>query len=745
MHAAKKQGRACGANDYHTTKKLHARLFRCRGILQETKGYSFIHSKDQDSIRMKSFKAAPSGLPAFAGALVFLFLTFAGLVFYQSTAEPSPSSFFFAAVRTLVVFLVGAAPLAFLLCSFIRKSRSQTAAQSGKKAELEALYRAQARKLDETLETLGESRLRLEMVFSVFQNTLEGLLVFDQHHSIVDANASVSRITGWNQDSLLKQPVDSVLRSQELRLIQSGVKKSLQNEAWEGEAIARSKDGREFPIWLRVAALSGAFEQPYYIASFHDITESKDREEQIRHMALHDALTGLPNRNFLQHHLEQALSTPGGREHMAIIYFDLDGFKRVNDNLGHDAGDQVLRMVGERLLQKLRAHDVIVRMGGDEFVIVCQRIRGKEQAAEVAQRLLDGLREPFAVAGTECSIGASLGIAMPPEGGLTAEELLKNADMAMYAAKGMGKNCFCFFSDSLQAESQQRSSLESRLTAAVAGDNFEVYFQPIISFDGCTVLGVEALARWKSGDESAPSPRSFIRLAEETGLIMPLSEQIIRKAFEGFIPLLKEQANLYLALNISPALIRNDQLMTVLESSLSAHKLTPRCIVLEITESAFENQRGHLQEALRRFTDKGYRIAVDNFGSVYNSFSYLRNLPIAFLKVDGTYVREMSANPDSASLVKGVRGMGEWIGAIVVAEGVETDEQSERIRALGYEFGQGYLYCGPGNAQSTLEYLRAAKDASSAAPVDVPQAKPSDRSDDGKPEARSRPIPDLAN
>ncbi len=692
---------------------------------------------------MKPFEASPKATAALAGALLFLFLAFAGLVLYQSVIESSPPSVFLAITRVIAVFLVGAAPLALLLAFFMRKARSQTAAYSGKKAELEALYRAQAKKLDETLETLGESRLRLEMVFSVFQNTLEGLLVFDQQHNIVDANASVSRITGWSQESLLKQPVDSILRSQELRLIRSGVKKNLQAEAWEGEAVAHAKDGREFPIWLRVAALSGAFEQPYYIASFHDITESKDREEQIRHMALHDALTGLPNRNFLQHHLEQALATPGGREHMAIIYFDLDGFKRINDNLGHDAGDQVLRMVGERLLQKLRAHDVIVRMGGDEFVIVCQRIRGKEQAAEVAQRLLDGLREPFAVAGTECSIGASLGIAMPPEGGLTAEELLKNADMAMYAAKGMGKNCFCFFSDSLQAESQQRSSLETRLTAAVAGDNFEVYFQPIVSFDGCTVLGVEALARWKSGDENAPSPRSFIRLAEETGLIMPLSEQIIRKAFEGFVPLLKEQGDLYLALNISPALTRNDQLMTVLESALASHNLTPSCIVLEITESAFESPRGHLQEALLRYTDKGYRIAVDNFGSVYSSFAYLRNLPIAFLKVDGTYVREMGANPDSASLVKGVRGMGEWIGAIVVAEGVETDEQSERVRSLGYEFGQGYLYCGPCDAQSTLEYLRSAKAPSPAAPVQALPAKPSARA--GKSGARSRSGPDLPN
>lgn len=550
---------------------------------------------------------------------------------------------------------------------------------------------------------------RMEMALGIFQNTLEGLVVFTQDMRIVEVNPAVERISGRNASSLLGEKLHGLFHAYSDFSLHVELENTLADkDVWEGEAQVENTDGHDLPVWLRIARLphdEGGHK--YFIASFHDISVLKRREEQIRYMAMHDPLTGLPNRNFLQRHLDSIFSSQQAREHMAIIYFDLDGFKQINDTLGHDAGDKVLRLVGERVSQRLRSHDIVVRVGGDEFVIVCQRVTGESQAVEVVHRLLDALSAPFVVQGTECTVGASIGIAAPPEGGRSVEELLKNADVAMYAAKKSGKNNFCFFNKNMLEKNTHALQIEQRFHQALTDKDFSIHFQPVMALSGHSAVGVEALVRWNDNAPNLPPPRVIVRMAEESGRIFELTQIVIEKALAGFAQLQKEQSDLFLALNVSPSLLRSNQLPELLDNALRGVGVAPHSIVLEIPEHAFEDVHSKLHDEVRVLTKRGYRVAVDNFGSVYHSFSYLKHMPVAFLKVDGMYIRDMLRNQETADLVKGVRDMGDWINSIVVAGGVETGEQGDCIRSLGYECGQGYFYCSPAPVESTLKFLRA--------------------------------------
>ena len=426
-----------------------------------------------------------------------------------------------------------------------------------------------------------------------------------------------------------------------------------------------------------------------FVATHADVTEQRRSEAKIAHMALHDALTGLPNRALLNERLDHALSSG---DMVATHILDLDHFKQINDTLGHLVGDKLLQLAAERLKELVRNPDTIARMGGDEFAIVQASVTSAADATALAQRIIAVISEPYIIDGHQVLSGTSIGIAVAPADGTGADQLIKNADLALYRAKADGRGTFHFFEPGMDAQMQERRALENDMRTALIEGQFDLHYQPVVNIASGEICGCEALIRWRHPETGMVAPGTFIPLAEETGLIVPIGEWVIRQAC---MTAAQWPENLKIAVNLSPAQMRSAGLLQMIVNALSASGLAPDRLELEITETVLLSDSETTLAVLRRLHELGVRIAMDDFGTGYSSLSYLQKFPFNKIKIDRSFICNIEDNASSQSIVRAVAALASGLGATATAEGVETQAQLDAIRSEGCAEMQGYLFSRP--------------------------------------------------
>ena len=447
---------------------------------------------------------------------------------------------------------------------------------------------------------------------------------------------------------------------------------------------------------------------------FQDVTERKADERRIRHIALHDPLTGLPNRVLFHDRLAQALARArrtcagggAGEEQVAVMVLDLDGFKDVNDTLGHETGDRLLRAIAVCLGAVIRASDTLARLGGDEFAVVQAGVLRPADAATLADKLLFELAAPCALDGETFHVTASIGIALFPCDGADGEALLRHADLALYRAKAQGRNRFAFFEPDMDAQAQARRRLERELRLALERGEFVLHYQPQLDLGSGRFTGAEALVRWNHPERGLLLPDEFIPLAETNALIRPLGAWVLREACRQARLWLEQGWRLTVAVNVSPVQLRNGHLLPAVGEALRQAGLEPARLELELTEGVLvANLEQDGDGLLRDLTAEGVRLAIDDFGIGYSSLAYLKHLPVQTIKIDRSFVSGLGSDPTAEALVRAIVTLGHSLGKRVVAEGVETQVQQAAVRALGCDAAQGFLLARPQPSKQLSDLL----------------------------------------
>jgi len=488
---------------------------------------------------------------------------------------------------------------------------------------------------------------------------------------------SLREVLRWRQANGGLDRDPSEVRS---RLLSRIARSSCSSYAFETE------DGRTISIASRAMPDGG------WVATHEDITERRRAEEEIAYLARHDALTDLANRRLFNEQLEEILTRHKGDDSVAVLCLDIDRFKSVNDTLGHPIGDMLLKAAAERLRNCVRESDLIARLGGDEFAIVQVGVSQPTEATALSTRIIDAISAPYELDGHQVVVGMSVGIAVAPNDGSDAAQLLKNADMALYRAKADGRGVYRFFEAEMDARMQARRALELDLRKALAGSEFELFYQPLVDARTEQVRGFEALIRWRHPQRGMIAPMEFIPVAEETGLIVPLGEWVLRQAC-------REAASwppdLSVAVNLSVAQFKSRQLVPTIVNTLATSGLPPARLELEITESVLLHESDGTLATLHQLRDVGIKISLDDFGTGYSSLGYLRKFPFDKIKIDGSFIHDVPSKDDSLAIIRAVVAIGASLGINTTAEGVETTEQFERLRMEGCTEVQGYLFSPP--------------------------------------------------
>ncbi|NEV02631.1 EAL domain-containing protein [Bradyrhizobium uaiense] len=538
---------------------------------------------------------------------------------------------------------------------------------------------------------------------TALENMSQGLCMFDADGRIMLFNERYSEMMGRNRVPLQGRLLIDVL--QDLHSI----------DEWDGDPeelcdalIAEAKAGNSGTrIISRNERAIRVVDQPMkgggWVATFEDITEWQQAQEQISHMARHDALTNLPNRTLFREQLEKASRLAKRSDQLAVLCLDLDHFKEINDTLGHPIGDALLREVARRLGECVTEHDTVARLGGDEFAIVqfCSNCE-PSVVSSLASQVVERIAAPYEIGGHQLVIGVSIGISLAPEDGKDPDELLQKADLALYRAKADGRGTYRFFETGMDARAQARRLLERDLRFALERDEFEVYYQPIRDVEGDRVVAFEALARWNHALRGLIAPNNFIPVAEETGLIVPLGEIVLRKAC---MEATRWPADIAVAVNLSPVQFKNPNLVSSVKAALDASGLAADRLELEITESVLLQNSEATLAVLHELRGFGVRISLDDFGTGYSSLSYLRSFPFDKIKIDRSFVTDLATREDSMAIVRAVTGLGKSLGIVTTAEGVETDTQFDLLRQEGCTQAQGYLFSPPRPAADVIKML----------------------------------------
>ena len=434
----------------------------------------------------------------------------------------------------------------------------------------------------------------------------------------------------------------------------------------------------------------------------------REAQQALRHQAYHDILTGLPNRWLLRDRMEQALKFARQKETgLAVMFLDLDRFKNLNDTLGHMSGDYLLRAVAERLSLILNERDTLARLGGDDFVLMLMDIQGPEQAGAAAELLLKALHEPFELDDKKMYIGASIGIALYPGNGGEFNILIKNAESAMYYAKDQGRNNYQFFSPDIQAATADRFTIENELRGAIRSSELRLYYQPQFTLSSGRITGLEALVRWQHPILGMIAPDKFIPVAEESGLIIPLGEWVLRQAAEDSVKMRNAGCTLKrLAINLSARQLYHQDTLDMLQDLVSRGDLGTDSLEIEITESGIMQNPEQAVANLNAIRDMGIGIAIDDFGTGYSSLAYLKRFPINILKIDRSFIRDIILDQDDTTIVKTILAMAQALNLRVIAEGVETSEQYDYLAKLGCAEGQGYVFARPMPCEDLISFFR---------------------------------------
>lgn len=543
---------------------------------------------------------------------------------------------------------------------------------------------------------------RLRLAASVFENTDEGVIITDANARILDVNKAFTRIQGYSREEVIgKNPRIFKSGHHDQSFFRDMWRNLNETGHWRGEMWNRRKNGELFPKWQtinRVVDAEGNL--THYVGIFADITHIKQSQEKLDHLGHHDALTDLPNRLLLNERLEQAVKHAQRHNSLlAVIFLDLDNFKHINDSLGHPVGDQLLQEVSQKLLQATRQDDTVARIGGDEFVLLLEDIGKPENAGIAAEKLTAIFAEPFQLVEHSIRVTASLGICICPQDGEDPSTLLRNADSAMYRAKEEGRNTYQFYTEELTRNAFERVLLENNLRQAIDEKQLCLLYQPQYDLQTDRVIGLEVLLRWNHPELGTISPAKFIPLAEESGLIHPIGEWVLKTACQQ--GQLWQQQGLdfgRIAVNIAGPQLQRGNLVNEVMAVLDETQLQTEHLELEVTESFIMQQGGAAIPQLQALRDLGLTLAIDDFGTGYSSLSYLKQLPIHKLKIDQSFVRDIPGDRNDMAIADAIIAMGKSLGLTVIAEGVETEAQASFLKQTGCQEGQGYLYSKPVSA-----------------------------------------------
>jgi diguanylate cyclase (GGDEF)-like protein/PAS domain S-box-containing protein len=551
----------------------------------------------------------------------------------------------------------------------------------------------------------AEEKLRL--LGSAVESSINGIIVGDATlpgKPLIFVNPAVERITGFSAGEIVGNDYRRLLGSEPDHLSLEKIEKVFREPGEQQvELSSQHKDGRQIWVELSLAPVKNTEgKETHYVAVLDDITERRRIEHELSYRAAHDLLTGLPNRSLLLDRLDQAITSHNRRKKkLCVLFIDLDHFKVINDTLGHAAGDILLKKVAARLRENLRVTDTIARHGGDEFTVVLPEIEDNDTTVTLAEKVLNALTAPFMLEEREVFISASIGLTLYPDDGDTAEKLLKNADTAMYHAKAHGRSNYQFFSEKLNTRVVERLMLETSLRRALERDELRMLYQPRINLSSGRVVGVEALVRWLHPEMGILSPAKFIPLAEETGLIVPLGEWIMRTACMQSAEWKKQGLPpLHMAVNLSARQFNQHDLIDMIARIIRETDIDPTFLELELTESVIMQNAEESINKLNAIKEMGLILAIDDFGTGYSSLSYLKRFPLDTLKVDQSFVRDITSNTDDKAIVVAIIAMAHSLGLKVVAEGVETKEQKAFLLEHRCEESQGFFFSKPLTAES---------------------------------------------
>ena len=553
----------------------------------------------------------------------------------------------------------------------------------------------------------AESQLRL--AGRVFEVSAQGILITDSNSQILEVNQAFCEMSGWTRDELLGQsPALFSSGHHDERFYRNMWRSILGKGEWSGEVWDRRKDGSLKANWMHISAIKDAAGNVInYVAMCSDITEIKETEEQLQKLAYFDPLTGLANRTLFQEQIQDEIRRLRFPDHtLALMYLDLDRFKYVNDSLGHIAGDELLVEVAVRLRKLVRSTDIVARHGGDEFIVALVQPGSHEKVEQVAASLIKELSKPYQHAGQDIYVGVSIGICLLPEHADSFNEGMRNADSALYQAKEDGKGCYRFWNESSNLHSRRRVEVEAKLRKAIRDDQLVLYYQPQLDLFTGELLAYEALVRWEHPEDGLIFPGEFIPLAEETGLIGDLGCWVLNRACRQLQQWGEDGLErVPVAINISPHNFRTMPITQGISRALDKFEVPAELLEVEITESSAMQDPKSTRRILETLREMGVSSSIDDFGTGYSSLSYLKRFPVSKLKIDRSFVQDLSTDANDRDIAKAIVKLGQSLSMRVVAEGVETEEQRLILQGMGCDSLQGYLISRPCPASEASRFM----------------------------------------
>lgn len=566
-----------------------------------------------------------------------------------------------------------------------------------------------ARRLRQQWQENQDHMTETNLAAQVFENGLQAVIITDAQARIVRVNGVFTELTGYSADEAIGQTPAILKSGRQDSAFYSEMWRALLDEGrWVGEICNRRKNGELFTIWETISTVRDKTGTVlYFISMFQDITEQKEVSDHIYMLAHFDGLTMLPNRQLMSDRIRHAVERARRQDQkLALLFIDLDHFKKINDTLGHGAGDRLLSIAAKRLLNCVRTSDTVARLGGDEFAILVEDVEDPADIERIAEKVLQEISTPIELEEREWYVGASIGISVFPKDGEDLGMLLKNADTAMYRAKQEGRNRLCFFDETMAEQAALRLTMETAMRMALDRQAFTLHYQPQVDIASGLTVGVEALIRWRRNGQLVP-PGEFISLAEDTGLIVPMGQWMIATACREILDVSRELGrNLRLAVNISAREIVSPSFLDDLCRILETSGMPPQWLELEITESIAMHDITKTAALLKNVSELGMTIAIDDFGTGHSSLAYLKQLPVDYLKIDRTFVRDTPGDKEDSAIVRTIITMSRTLGVRVIAEGVETAEQLDFLRQEGCDLAQGYYLSKPIPIDELKAFLR---------------------------------------
>lgn len=566
---------------------------------------------------------------------------------------------------------------------------------------------------DEMISIHEKTKERFRFYGRMFESTSEGIMITNVNGVIVDVNPAFSKVTGYVREEVVGKS-SAILQSgkhdtQFFNEMWTSINESGQ---WRGEIWNKRKNGEIYAEWLTINAVKDdEGNLTNYVAIFTDLTKQKKAEETLRTLAHYDTLTGLPNRYSFNQKLEQALVEAGkSNSKVAVLFLDVDRFKFINDTLGHTIGDKLLHHISQRLEKCIFHEDIVSRLGGDEFTIILKKRFEQATIIEVIERVFESFKEPFVLDNHDMFVSVSIGVSVFPQDGINSEALIKNADIAMYKAKEEQGNTYAFYSPTMNHKFNQKMKLESALRRAIETEKLTIHYQPQFDIETKQLIGAEALIRWYHPEMGLISPIDFIPVAEETGLIVPLGQWVLKKACQqnkawqatGYAPI-------KIAVNVSAFEFNNKKFVSHVKKALEETELDPQYLDLEITESISMYDYNFIISTLSEIKLLGVTLSIDDFGTGHSSLSYIKKFPIDYLKVDRSFIKDIARDVNNQAIVNSIISMSHGLNLKVVAEGIETEEEFELLSQYQCDIAQGYLLGKPTTVEE-FEMLHLSKD-----------------------------------